>query len=318
MFLGRLASVRGPRFAFTLVELLVVITIIGILIALLLPAVQAAREAARRMQCANNFKQAGLAMHSYHAALHSFPSGLMMWLPNTCANPGATSYYYGWGWGAFILPYLEQTGVYEQFDFRETEYDGPRSFKAGANTISGYLCPSDSQGDELVGCCSGRQNGLTDEEDLGRTNMAGVADSRDWSCDGQWPRSDADGVIYGRSKTNVSEITDGTSNTLMAGEVIGFGRDSHAGYFWATWDIMHTANGINFPLRIQPTSPWVVSEMGFASHHPGGCHFAMADGSVHFLSENMSSGVRPAPQPPSVLQALTTRAGGEAINLGID
>jgi prepilin-type N-terminal cleavage/methylation domain-containing protein len=301
--------------AFTLVELLVVITIIGILIALLLPAVQAAREAARRMQCANNFKQVGLAMHNYHAAQNCFPSGLFM-----------TDQYYGFGWGAFILPYLESTGLYEQFNgFRDPMYATsspppapPRSFEIGGKFIPAYLCPSDPQDRDLVSCCTGPHNGPTEPEDLAKTNMAGVADSRDWSDARGWPRLDADGIIYGHSKTSVSEITDGTSNTLMVGEIIGEGPGSHAGFFWSTWDIMHTFNGINLPLRIKPSGPWVVEDTGFASYHVGGCHFLLADGSVHFISENISSGVRPVGQPPSVLQALTTRGGGESVSHGID
>lgn len=292
------------RAAFTLVELLVVITIIGILIALLLPAVQAAREAARRMQCANNFKQVGLAMHGYHEAVGGFPSGLLM--------RQAAPTFYGWGWGTFLLPYLEMNGIYAQFDgFREPEYDSPKSFKAGAIFVPAYLCPSDPQDRELVSCCSGVHNGATENEDLAKTNMAGVADSRDWSDGYGFPRQDGDGVLFESSRVNVSDITDGTSNTLMIGEVIGLGPGTYLGLPWITWDVMDTHNGINLPVRVRPASPWSVTDNGFASYHPGGCNFTMADGSVHFISENISSGLHTPPNPPSVLQALTTRKGGE-------
>ena len=101
---------RTSRWAFTLVELLVVIAIIGVLVALLLPAVQSAREAARRMQCTNNLKQIGLAMHNYHGANNTFPSGSMI------GRPGAWSW--GPAWGVSILPYAEQTVLFDQFDHR--------------------------------------------------------------------------------------------------------------------------------------------------------------------------------------------------------
>ena len=103
---------RSLPAGFTLVELLVVITIIGILIALLLPAVQAAREAARQSQCANNFKQVGLAMHGYVASKGSFPSGEV------------TSGGGYWGWGAFLLPFIEKQNVYDMINFRDTCYFG--------------------------------------------------------------------------------------------------------------------------------------------------------------------------------------------------
>ena len=104
-------NIRYTRSGFTLVELLVVITIIGILIALLLPAVQAAREAARRMQCANNIKQVALALHTYESAKSCFPPGLI-W---DC--PGSRCYV--WGWSAYTLPYMEQQGLYDGIDFTQ-------------------------------------------------------------------------------------------------------------------------------------------------------------------------------------------------------
>ncbi len=310
-----LKSKRRPRRdAFTLVELLVVIAIIGILIALLLPAVQAAREAARRSQCANGFRQVGIAMHNYISALGTFPTGINMWYAgNACYNPpGENTRYYGWGWGTYILPYIEADATYDRFDFNERRYADPISFKAGVDTINTYICPSSPQGTELVSCCSNIKNGAVEQEDLGITNMAGVADSVNWSCDGAMPRLDADGILFQSSRVKVSQITDGTSTTLLVGECIGRGPGTHSGLFWATWDILDTHNGINLPLRLMKDpaawaawSPWSVNYNGFASHHPGGCHFAMADGSVQFINEVIDQ---------NLLAYLTTRAGGETID----
>ena len=140
---------RASKHGFTLVELLVVIAIIGILIALLLPAVQAAREAARRMQCANNFKQVGIGMHGYSNAIGTFPMGVAVWdTPSTCsASPDpANSYYPGFGWAAFLLPYVEHAATYDRFRFYVPNYSYPPNFQAGATFIATYLCPSDAQG----------------------------------------------------------------------------------------------------------------------------------------------------------------------------
>jgi prepilin-type N-terminal cleavage/methylation domain-containing protein/prepilin-type processing-associated H-X9-DG protein len=311
-----------PKSAFTLVELLVVITIIGILIALLLPAVQAAREAARRMQCANNFRQVGLAMHNYHSAIGTFPPGQLAHGYDSC-NPGVASA--GAGWGTHILPYLEQQAVYDQFDFRKSftnttaNASGKSNFQVAATYIGAYLCPSDPQGGELCAFSGVGTNGSDPNEDFRQTNMAGVADPASWSCDsnGWWPTAypKVGGVMGEGQGARIADIYDGTSCTLMVSEVTGGGRGSFGGATWGWSDALDTADGINSPLNSLPggLSPTLFnpSTVGPSSYHPGGCNFLMADGSVQFLSENISSGERPAGQTPSVLHALTTRNGGE-------
>lgn len=292
------------RRGFTLVELLVVIAIIGILIALLLPAVQAAREAARRMQCASNFKQVGIASHSYHNAIGSFPTGVFMTARGTCSEVRPNYYYYGWGWGAFILPYLDQVPLYERFDFKLADYNTGVSFIASAEFVNTYLCPSDPVGPALVSSTGRGSNGPLPEEDNANTNMAGVADSRDWRCDSQWPRLDGNGILYSFSDVKVGEVTDGTSSTFLIGEIPNDADNPHRGQFYVSWNIWGTHNPINLALRLPDSNPWSSATYSFGSNHPGGCHFVFADGSTQFISEEISN---------HIYQALATRAGGEVI-----
>jgi prepilin-type N-terminal cleavage/methylation domain-containing protein/prepilin-type processing-associated H-X9-DG protein len=296
------------RAAFTLVELLVVIAIIGILIALLLPAVQSAREAARRMQCANNFKQIGIAAHSYHNAVGSFPMGIAMWnTASSCAAPPnpVNSYYPGFSWSTFLLPYAEQSQIYDQVRFEDASYGSPHNFVVSANFIGGYLCPSDPGGKELVSFTGGRSNGPTEPEDAAGIHMAGIADSRDWTCDGSYPRADGNGVLFNRSRVKVADIVDGTSSTLLVGEIIGSRPGTHSGLFWISWNLTTTQNGINLAVRDPSISHWSKDSFGPSSYHPGGCHFLYADGSTHFVVETISQ---------HILSGLTTRSGGEVID----
>lgn len=308
---------RAVSRGFTLVELLVVIAIIGILVALLLPAVQSARESARRTQCSNNFKQVGLGCHNYLSAHQTYPTGVDLWdVSSPCSLPTPTSTsYWGWSWGAYILPYLEEGGVSDQIDFKLGASNGnyyayDKNFKAAAQIVHTFLCPSSPQPINLMTCCPGIKNGSIDYEDVGPSHMAGVADSRSdlgWTCDYSWPTPNGDGMMFNHSYVKPKKVTDGTSKTLLIGEVIQDPRDGtyhpYYGFFWVTSDVLHTANGINNSLR-NYTSPWDTTAQSFSSWHRGGCHFVFADGSVHFLDETIS---------PTVLTALTTRAGAEIV-----
>jgi type II secretory pathway pseudopilin PulG len=279
---------------------LVVITIIGILIALLLPAVQAAREAARRMQCANNFKQVGIALHNYHAAKGCFP-------------PGIATFGY-WSWSAYLLPYLEQQNVYDMITFNSTGYAGPSGTASDnrlscAKPISAYACPTDPQGGELVYAWSSPPfNGSTEEDCCAFTSMCGVSDSVLWVDSLSWgsPRtypSQVDGVFGAGGCCTVAEIKDGTSNTLIVGEVTGKGPGTRRGDMWVSWNLLSTQDGINgINTVIGGSYPsdsigWM-RYTGFSSFHPGGCHFLLADGSSHFFSQNTAQ---------NVLSSLTTR-----------
>ena len=217
------------RRGFTLVELLVVIAIIGILVAMLLPAVQAAREAARRIQCTNQFKQVGLALHNYHSAVQTFPPGQFLWLPGDGMNdsncgvhdsntPGGIYF----GWATFILPFLEQQEIYDQADFGAWSCgDLVTNYAVMGMRIETYICPSNPQGGEFasngVGPPASGFNGPKDGDDARLTNMAGVSDSDEWLCVGAWPKafSITDGLLSEQEGCRIRDIHDGTSKTVM-------------------------------------------------------------------------------------------------------
>jgi prepilin-type N-terminal cleavage/methylation domain-containing protein/prepilin-type processing-associated H-X9-DG protein len=304
------SAFRPPRSAFTLVELLVVITIIGILIALLLPAVQAAREAARRLQCVNNFKQAGVAMHNYHAAKGCFPPGMF------AQNPGGTTKtYLYYSWSAYILPYMEREGIYNRINFSAmySYFDGGptgATNRVMSNTLLPcYLCPSDPQWGE--GIWVSPANSAKPAPQCAPADMAGVTDSRNWLRSGGMPEDfpTSDGVMGGNRPCTIANIKDGTSNTLMIGECTGGGKGTYLGEFWAAWNLYDTYEGINGPHSVPggaTKATYDVNLAGFSSFHSGGCNFLLADGSATFLSQNIAK---------NVLAALTTRAGPSARNI---
>ncbi len=320
---------RGSA-GFTLIELLVVITIIGLLIALLLPAIQAAREAARRMQCANNLKQIGLALHGYHDAWGAFPPA---YLSQPLAGNELGS---GWAWGTLVLSYLEQRSLYNaaNFDlgFGEVQASSP-GFPGGlfANktvrrtNVSIFLCPSGGGGEGPLGL------------GLGSLSVDGTASqyiaSAGWLDSSQLPIQGT-GVLYPNSRVAIGDISDGTSATLMMGERSRNVADSvWSGLFWSGatpgplctkvgWPIKscvdvlfmlmgrtgpssNIASG-SIPNGNTPSYPGAGAD-SFWSLHPGGCEFLFCDGSVRFLKQTVT---------PQVFQALASRAGSEVISSG--
>lgn len=328
------------RGGFTLVELLVVIAIIGVLVALLLPAIQAAREAARRAQCSNNFRQVGVAIHNHLSATKEMPLGedyynSGRWI-NSCGEVSNKTLRDGGSWSVYILPYLEQEGLDGQFDHSllidstTPNPSGASNFQLCAIHINTYLCPSDPQSGQLVESSSFSQNGSNPDEDVSHTSMCAVADSNDQTCGGvvirQFGGSGAEHVggetvLYANGAFgNIhagrpGQYVDGLSNTLFVGEVLGEGSDTYHGHFWITHNLLSTFDGINGPNTVIGGTwppPFTTGQggsqgyrrTGFASYHPSGCHFLLGDGSVKFLNEEIS---------PQALAAMTTRAGGEPV-----
>ena len=328
--MARVRTSSGGTIAggFTLVELLVVIAIIGILVALLLPAVQAAREAARRSQCQNNFHQIGVALHNYHSTHGEFPEGQI--------NRLTPSYYHAPGWGAKLLPHLEQSNLSEGFDdglAGNIISSGMR--EVGGILVDAFLCPSDIAESTWVEIASGFNVGPGPNDDYRRSNMAGVAGAYLWIKDGTISqcRENARGMMINERALRVKDCTDGTSSTAIVGEVTG-GRGRHPtqgdawiGHTWIGWNLQDVSRGINPFSSVpggrddgydpfdgqKPNGSAVFNnrhqeyyyETGFSSFHPGGCHFLFTDGSARFLAEDINQ---------NLLHAFSTRADGETIS----
>ncbi|WP_435021033.1 DUF1559 domain-containing protein [Tundrisphaera sp. TA3] len=307
------ASPRHPR-AFTLIELLVVIAIIGVLVALLIPAVQSAREAARRAQCSNNFKQIGLAMHNYHATHDTFPPGYITGtLTNDADSPETGP---GWAWGTMLLGSLEQSAAYHAANFGRPIAD-PASQTVRTMSLSAFLCPSSAGGSGPVVL----------KDAGGKTLVADLSPGQYVASAGQleveeFPAQN-NGVFYRNSRVGVRDIADGTSTTMMAGERSRNVAD-------ATWvGVIPSSRVCTHPKwKVQdcetanvmvlghtgpsPDQSWVdvpnyrgAGADDFWSLHPGGCNFLFCDGSVRFIKETVN---------PKIFSFLSTRAGGEVVS----
>lgn len=277
------------RQGFTLVELLVVIAIIGILIALLLPAVQAAREAARRSQCSNNMKQIGLALHNYHDTHKSFPPGSINDL-NAADGSGGEALS---GW-VYLLPFMEQSALYDVWDFRYGHLDA-QNYDANRLPVDGYFCPSKPR-DSLSGGDTGSNYSSSAYGDYALCAGTGHCNT---STRFYWK-----GIFHQNSAHKFRDITDGTSNTIAAGEkrTVQSSSMTSPQYRWG-W---HSTRVVNYPMNVDvvpdarfsvPTdsggtiagtsAAWNDWWANFGSDHPGGANFVFADGSVNFLSETI-------------------------------
>ncbi len=262
------------RTAFTLVELLVVLAVIGVLLALLLPAVQAARESARRATCANNLRQIGIALHDYHAACATFPPGC------TDRMKKANKPDKWLAWSTWILPFLEQENVYRLYDIN-LRYDDSQNHEAVSQVLPVYLCPSTSR------LASDRQ-GNTSRNGRACTDYGGMFGHK-------LPNVIAtnNGVMIWEQAISLAKIHDGASNTIVVTEDSGRG---------STWD-GEWANGEN--IFDQHTRPNTNQDNEMWSDHPGGVQILLCDGAVRFLRETVDQ---------AVLRALCTRAGRDVVD----
>ena len=331
---GLLANART---GFTLIELLVVIAIIGVLVGLLLPAVQQAREAARRSSCSNNLKQMGLAVHNYaDVNPERFPVG---WVGEYEDGEWHGDEGEGFGFASRMLPFIEQNNVYKTINFGQ-QVSHSSNTTARTTVISAFMCPSDSYGAGDVFNPGEEGDGSNDEEtpdatpgstQYSRSNYPGVFGSEhmgghdDHASAAEWLLSwvgtvallseedeglepgEGNGVFFagganGENGVSFRDVTDGLSKTIMIGE-----RDSRlGGSLWiGRGDDLEAGMS-----RVVGVGEHVFNSgdphfEDFFSSHPGGVSFAFADGHVAFLSDGMSE---------SLFQSLSTRAGGEVVN----
>lgn len=282
---------------FTLVELLVVIAIIGILVALLLPAVQMAREAARRTQCRNNLKQVGLALQLYHQSHGCFPSAYF-------AHP---DYWHpSWSWSTLTLPHLEQQPLYDALQVGQAQLHGGTGFATPTAdmqiALDMFACPSD-----------GRATTNPRKGDFGRSSYRAVKGS---IVDIETTYESAinqNGVMHCNSGHRIGDIRDGSTNTIIVGEcVLDPGDPNNDGKVGAIWAGMR--GEVTDDVYISDTC-WFISgdpdwkinglkKQAFGSRHSGGANFGLADGSVQFLSENIDA---------ATLSHLADRADGEVL-----
>jgi len=308
---------RGSRFGFTLVELLVVIAIIGVMVGLLLPAVQAARESARRMSCSNNLKQIGLGLHMYHDTYHTLPPGAVFHGGETTSSPNGGAINHRGSLHIRILPYIEQQAVYDAFDFRfgtdgqqypPTVNNGIRIVGTQINT---FICPSDGMNVRL----GGHPTYVWPSNYQGNHGpSASISNNANCSCplysvfqgySRAGTSADNPAGLFTRNGWNFqckfSAIPDGLSNTIMMGEVRPE-CSGHARTGWSNsnrWGIF-TQIPINFDSCYQDLATATAAgfdgcaamcnwnaEVGYKSRHPGGAQFTMGDGSTRFIGETI-------------------------------
>jgi prepilin-type N-terminal cleavage/methylation domain-containing protein/prepilin-type processing-associated H-X9-DG protein len=294
--------ISNPSSGFTLVELLVVITIIGILIALLLPAVQAAREAARRMQCTNNLKQLDLALQNYHTVCQQFPLGTVN-NKKTMYEPPRFTYL------VLLYPYLEAAGAYGSINFRCAREAWIDNAKAAKIVLPGLLCPSDGEGGPLGPLYD--TNWKWTLNLVSRSNYLGVFGYKLGEIVNTPP---ARASVFGLNRgARIADIRDGTSNTMIVSEYLTGSRNSDRAVFWADASpgcstlFVHDTPNSSAPDQLYsdtcssdanslaanlPCSGSVMDDNNMwataRSRHSGGVNVALCDGSVRFVSESIA------------------------------
>jgi len=318
-FLTGAALSRG----FTLIELLVVIAIIGVLVALLLPAVQAAREAARRTQCANHLKQMGLGFQNHHDVLKAFPSGGNKYsvFPRTIVNGGPATYEtQHWSWGYQLLPYIEQTNLWSYVDTAAADNGDT---KVSGTPVPTYFCPTRRKPCAFTGGAWTSQTtprAMTDYAGNGGTTNQGGDGGGIYGAGGDGTTSQ-DGVLRFTSlgPVRMPDILDGTSNTLALGEkrlnthncTTITGPDDNDGYVGGyqddviRWSSRQPAKDYSAPpISSSALDPWIWQ---FGSSHPATFQCVFVDGSVHGVRFNVDL---------KIFQLLCNRNDGEAFSPG--
>jgi prepilin-type N-terminal cleavage/methylation domain-containing protein/prepilin-type processing-associated H-X9-DG protein len=344
---------RASRGGFTLIELLVVIAIIAVLISLLLPAVQSAREAARRAQCINNLKQLGLGMANYESANGCFPQGSFWIQP---ASLGF-AWRHAWSHNVGLLPFIEQSQIFNAMNSNVNIFDVQNDTVNGIG-MSTMWCPSDplvsadyygySYFYKLKFKMNSYGGSLGYFPNYPDARVGNPYNMVPFDSNYQAIQAQTNGIIYYNSSVKISGITDGTSNTISIGER-AFGRLSPDINFcfmwWASGQLCDSMSTTFYPMNVDKklantggggiagAQGFTAYLMSFGSFHPGGTNFAFCDGSVHFLKDSIntwpfdpSTGnplgvtqpgltfvIAPGTQI-GIYQALSSRNGGEVVS----
>jgi prepilin-type N-terminal cleavage/methylation domain-containing protein/prepilin-type processing-associated H-X9-DG protein len=326
-----MARTKRKRQGFTLIELLVVIAIIAILIGLLLPAVQKVREAAAKIQCSNNLHQQGIALHMYHDTYGQYPWGHEDDMSDSSGNTMEML-----PWGVAILPFLEQQGLYNQFDqtkvFNDPANNNNTPTTPGAQKLKVFICPSstsqgivyvdnwDNTGPMYNGPLSGNATWTVSASDY--ISTAGVYHTYSNLVYPAGYPGDRSGVMQDNYRVRMLQITDGTSNTTLVGECAGApnlmykgqvidvppfnGGIAIQGLAWAD-----SFNGETWLAGVDPSTPTpqnfglcainCINTGGYYSFHQGGANFLFADGTVRFIST--------ATDPKVIMEMITFQGG---------
>lgn len=286
---------HSPPCGFTLVELLVVITIIGLLLGLLLPAVNMAREAGRRMSCQNNQKQLGIALHLHHTAFKKFPWGGYMH-PNVYVNGKIVDgeRARGFAWSAYLLPHVEQQALYDQLDFN-TMYSMGVNDELAKTHLSVFVCPSARRNEpqEATVYVASGKTVRTKKATYGLSHYGGIYGER-IAWQGRKtpiPNDPPRGTLLYDKQVSDRDIRDGMSQTLIVGEDSSWDD----GQWISSLNVMDQCGAINDP---------AIVENEIRSDHNGGANVLFCDGHIDFLTDELSL---------EVLAAICTRAGKEII-----
>jgi prepilin-type N-terminal cleavage/methylation domain-containing protein/prepilin-type processing-associated H-X9-DG protein len=298
---------KKKRVGFTLIELLVVVAIIGILVSLLLPTIQKARDAASRAACQKNLQQIGLALHSYHDQTGSFPSGYI-WKTVRPDKPEETSP--GWGWGALILPYLEKQDLYARIDLAIPIEDATLA-DIRTSTLTLFTCPADARA------------GVFDVYDENDSKLTTAATNSYAACFGGAAEISSEpqcgsGMFFRNSAVRFADVTDGTSTTIAIGERVAVLTHTPWAGAVSRGTVRITSGSPSISQSVEQAPAQTLAHTGshalndvasdpddFFGLHDGGVVFLFVDGSARLLRAKTAI---------PVLESLATRAGGEIVN----